>query len=158
MRHIVLSIFALVSILFVVSEVQAQEEPTWKKVCVDTKKPETCRLVQEHYLVQTIDGKQKTLGRILGLTVVYIDDSSKRRQLVLSIQMPLGVDLRAGAAFRVDGGKDVNAPFLQCTGNGCDVSVKLDSKLLESFKAGRELVVAFRPWGGGETKMVKSSK
>jgi len=157
-RHIILSIFALVSILFVVSEVQAQEGPTWKKVCVDTKKPETCRIAQQRFLTKVVDGKEQVVGRVLGLTIVYSTDATtKKRAPYMSIQMPLGVDLRPGALLQVDAGAEIPVPFLQCTNAGCDASLVLDAKLLKELKAGNTLKVGFRPWGTQKLTAVDAS-
>ena len=136
----------------------AQEDITWKLICADGFKPETCKITQTLFLSKKIQGKQRTVGKILGLMVIYMPaPKSKIREPYLSIQMPLGVDLRRGAVLRVDEGKETPVQYLRCTNSGCDASLKLDSKFLKALKAGNGLLVGFLPWGGDKTTVVNAS-
>lgn len=137
----------------------AQTTPVWKKTCPDAAKEETCRITQQHYLPKKgEDGRQHVAGRLLGLTVLYATDSgTKKRHPYLSVQMPMGVDLRPGAVLKVDNGKDIPVRYLRCTPSGCDASLRLDSGLLDALKAGNDLFVGFRPWGSARTTVVKAS-
>ena len=136
----------------------AQKNSSWKLICADGLKPETCKITQTLFYSKKIKGKQKTVGKILGLTVIYVPDpKSKKREPYLSIQMPLGVDLRRGAVLRVDKGKEIPVQYLRCTNSGCDASLKLDSKILKALKAGNGLLVGFLPWGGNKTTAVNAS-
>lgn len=158
MRRTLLSLCVFVACLLAVSSVQAQAKPAWEKICVDAKKPNTCRISQVLFLTKMVEGKQQTLGRILGLTIFYADDvKAKKRNPYISIQMPLGVDLRPGAVLRVDEGQEIRLPYLQCTGAGCDASLPLDSKLLKSFEAGKSIRVGFRAWGAEDVNVVEAS-
>ena len=139
-------------------DLAAQKKSSWKLICADGLKPETCRITQTLFYSKKIKGKQKTLGKILGLTVIYVPDlKSKIREPYLSIQMPLGVDLRRGAVLRVDKGKEIPVQYLRCTNNGCDASLKLDSRFIKTLKAGNGLLVGFIPWGGNKTTAVNAS-
>ena len=136
----------------------AQKKSSWKLICADGLKPETCRITQTLFLSKKIQGKQRTVGKILGLTVIYVlAPKSKKREPYLSIQMPLGVDLRRGAVLRVDKGKEIPVQYLRCTNNGCDASLKLDSEILKALKAGNGLLVGFLPWGANKTTAVNAS-
>ena len=98
------------------------------------------------------------MGKILGLAVIYVlAPKSKKREPYLSIQMPLGVDLRRGAVLRVDKGKEIPVQYLRCTNSGCDASLKLDSEILKALKAGNGLLVGFLPWGTNKTTVVNAS-
>ena len=139
-------------------DLAAQEESAWKLICADGLKPETCRIIQTLFLTKKIQGKQRAVGKILGLTVIYVlAPKSKKREPYLSIQMPLGVDLRRGAVLRVDKGKEIPVQYLRCTNNGCDASLKLDSEILKALKAGNGLLVGFLPWGANKTTAVNAS-
>ena len=135
MRHL-FTIAAIVAAGLVFSYAPAaQEESPWKIICADGIKPETCRITQTLFLSKEIEGKRKTLGKVLGLTVIYVTDpKSKIRDPHLSIQMPLGVDLRPGAVLKVDKGREIPVQYLRCTNNGCDASLQLDSKFLKALK------------------------
>lgn len=133
-------------------------EPVWRKVCADPKKPETCRLKQQLFVTKKIDGKQKNLGRILGLTVVYAENAkTKKRQPYLGIRLPLGVDLRPGIVIKVDEGKEVPLKYLRCTKAGCEAGTALDKNMLWMLGIGYHFYVGFRPWGGDKTTVLKAS-
>ena len=139
-------------------DLAAQKKSSWKLICADGLKPETCRITQTHYLSKKIQGKQRTVGKILGLTVIYMPaPKSKIREPYLSIQMPLGVDLRRGAVLKVDKGKGIPLQYLRCTKSGCDASLKLDSRFIKTLKAGNGLLVGFLPWGGNKIAAVNAS-
>jgi invasion protein IalB len=137
-------------------DLAAQKKSSWKLICADGLKRETCRITQTHFVrKKDIQGKQQTGSKILGLTVIYVPNpKSKIREPYLSIQMPLGVDLRRGAALRVDKGKEIPVRYLRCTNSGCDASLKLDSGILKALKAGNGLLVGFLPWGTNKTTVV----
>ena len=140
-------------------DLAAQKESPWKLICADGLKPETCRITQTRFVrKKDSQGKQQTGGKILGLAVIYVPNlKSKIREPYLSIQMPLGVDLRRGAVLRVDKGKEIPVQFLRCTNSGCDASLKLDSGILKALKAGNGLLVGFLAWGANKTTVVTAS-
>ena len=139
-------------------DLAAQKKSSWKLICADGLKPETCLITQTRFLSKKIQGKQRTGGKILGLAVIYAPaPKSKKREPYMSIQMPLGVDLRRGAVLRVDKGKEIPVQYLRCTKSGCDASLKLDSEILKALKAGNGLLVGFLPWGGNKTTAVNAS-
>ena len=139
-------------------DLAAQEESAWKLICADGLKPETCLINQTRFLSKKIQGKQRAVGRILGLTVLYVaNPKSKKREPHMSIQMPLGVDLRRGAVLRVDKGKEIPVQYLRCTKSGCAASLKLDSRFIKALKAGNGLLVGFLGWGGNKTTVVNAS-
>ena len=142
-----------------VAGAQTADGPPWEKSCADPKDQESCRITQNLFLSQKdAEGKQQTVGKILGLTVIYAtDQDTKKRTPYLSIQMPLGLDLRPGAVVRVDEGEERPLPFLQCTTAGCDASLRLDPPILDSLKAGQKFLVGFRPWGQTQTTVVEAS-
>ena len=157
MRHLLAIAAILTAGLLFSRGLAAQEESSWKLICADGLKPETCKITQTLFYSKKIKGKQKTIGKILGLTVVYMPaPKSKKREPYLSIQMPLGVDLRRGAVLRVDKGKEIPVQYLRCTKSGCDASLKLDSNILKALKAGKNLKVGFRPWGRINTTAVNA--
>ena len=138
-------------------DLAAQKKSSWRLICADGLKPETCRITQTLFLTKKIQGKQRAVGRILGLTVIYVPaPKSKIREPYLSIQMPLGVDLRRGAVLRVDKGKKIPVRYLRCTKSGCDASLKLDSRFIKALKAGNALSVGFLAWGGNKTTAVNA--
>lgn len=143
-----------------VDRVQAQSEgeptPAWVLRCADENDASTCNMNQELFLQQTVDGEQQTVGRLLNLTIVYLDVGEERVPF-MSLQMPLGVDLRPGAVMRVDEEAETPLEFLRCTEAGCDSSARVTPELLTQLRAGAVLRVGFRPWGSEQVTAVEAS-
>ncbi len=145
-------IFAILSVFYTAflgnATAIAADQPLWKKACVDDAKPATCRISKQLFLNKKVDGKMKQVGRVLGLTILYLTDAKKNtRSPYMSIQMPLGIDLRPGAVMKIDNNKEITLQYLQCTAKGCDASVALDASLLRAMKAGNGVKIGFRGWG-----------
>lgn len=137
---------------------KASSTEPWELVCDNPKEMKTCSIRQQLFLRQKIDGKEKTVGRVLKLTVIYgAKPPKKARTPYLSVQMPLGLDLRPGAVLRIDKGKEYRLEFLQCTTNGCDASIMLDNALIVAMKKGIQLQVGFRPWGTNKVNVIAAS-
>lgn len=156
----VIVLILIVGVLIALHADAAEPAPAWTLVCAEPTKSETCRIQQQLFLQQKDKaGKEQNVGRILGLAVLYVNDgdNGKKRDLYLSIQMPLGVDLRPGAVLRVDKGKEIPVAFLRCTQAGCDASLKIDAEILKMLQTGTTLMVGFRPWGSAKVSTVNAS-
>lgn len=134
----------------------SQASAAWQLRCADSNDASTCNMNQELFLQQTVDGEQQTVGRLLNLTVVYLNAGSERVPF-MSLQMPLGVDLRPGAVMRVDEQSETPLEFLRCTEAGCDASTRVTPDLLAQMRAGTVLRVGFRPWGSEQVTAVEAS-
>ena len=130
--------------------------PAWRLRCDDSANATTCRMNQELFLQRQVEGEQRTLGRLLNLTVLYLESGGERVPF-MSLQMPLGVDLRPGAVMRVDDGPETPLEFLRCTESGCDASAHITPELLQQMRAGNRLRVGFRPWGSEQVTAVDAS-
>lgn len=154
----VLSITLLSVIIFSKDGISAKLEKPWEKVCEESNDEKKCRIVQTQFLSKLVDGKQQAVGRVLGLTILYVKDETGNDVPYMSISLPLGVDLRRGAVLKVDkNGKDIPLQFLQCNGSGCDSSIKLDEDLIKSFKQGKNITFGFVPWGSNNVTLVNAS-
>ena len=130
----------------------------WERVCIDMDDPTTCRIVQNLFLNKTVDGKSQTVGRILQVNVLYATEADTgNRTAHLSMNLPLGVDLRPGAVIRIDEDDEIPLPYLQCLADGCAISTVIDEELLQKMKLGNQLFVGFRPWGTTEITIVPAS-
>ncbi|WP_417788901.1 invasion associated locus B family protein [Terasakiella pusilla] len=152
-------VFLLGLCVLFASQARAQEVSAWKKDCVKSADSQSCRISQQLFLSQkSKSGQQETVGRVLGLTVLYVEDQkSKKRTPYMSVSMPLGVDLRPGAVLKIDKGQDISIEYLRCTQSGCDASIELTKGLLNSLKAGSDLFVGFRPWGSEKVAVLKAT-
>ena len=128
----------------------------WTKICKDEKNAASCSMVQQQFLMKTVDGKEQKAGRVLQITIVYTQ-VAKKRVPVISLQLPLGVDLRSGVVVKIDKGKEFNIPYLQCRSFGCDVSIGINTQLLARLKKGSDMVVGFVAWGSAKTSLMKVS-
>lgn len=153
---------AIIVALFMVPAglLQAQSnsaaQPNWVLRCADKNDASTCNMNQKVFLQRTVDGEQKTVGQLLNITIVYLDNGGKRVPF-MSIQTPKGVDLRPGAVMRVDEGTEVSLQYLQCNDNGCDTSARVTPALLAQMRAGNTLTVGFRAWGSEQVTAVPAS-
>mgnify|MGYP000040039518 CR=1 FL=1 len=153
-----LGLFVLAVTMLFAAGASAQQKHVWLRTCVDNKKPTTCRIGQQLFLSKKIDGKQKNLGLVLGLSILYSEDpKTKKRALYMTFRMPLGVDLRPGAVMRIDKGPEIRLTYLQCTNSGCDASLPLDGKILKALKSGNTINIGFRPWGQTKVTAIPAS-
>ena len=130
----------------------------WQRVCDDEADLNTCRIVQDLFLKKTIDGVERKLGRLIRIVVLYgrASDTGIRRSHI-TMELPLGVDLRPGAVIRVDKGSEISLKYLRCSKDGCTVSREIDDVYLRDMKRGQTLNVGFRVWGGKRVTVVKAT-
>ena len=138
------------------TELKPAVSDVWLVQCVVEDDPSTCTMNQQQHLQVEVDGEQKVVGRLLKATVLYAEDPiTGTRDPHISIDLPLGVTLAAGAAIKVDDGQQLNWPYLQCTNAGCAISNKLDGELLSALKRGKILLVAYRAWGAEKNTLIR---
>ncbi|MBE7637863.1 hypothetical protein GUA87_13485 [Sneathiella sp. P13V-1] len=156
MRYLPSLMLAAFAFMFLAGTPAAQETPKWNVICQDDSNPQSCRMTQNHYVQQkTKDGKTVT-GKILSATIIYLaDKKTGERHPHLSLQLPLGVDLRPGLIYRIDDGEQQKRSFLRCTKSGCDAAFQVDDQLLEAMLGGNEMLVGFRGWGAQQVTVVK---
>ena len=146
---------ATVTIMLLGIAVAAEKGSAWSVVCGDDKNAQTCRMEQKLFAQKVVKGRQRTLGKMLGLTVRYAGKDS--RQPVLVMDLPLGVDLRAGMVLRIDNGKETTARYLRCTKNGCSSRLRLTPQMVAMMRKGSKLQIGFRPFGSAKTMVVDAS-
>ena len=60
------------------------------------------------------------------------------------IQLPLGLNIPAGAKLQVDDGKAVDLPVQTCEARGCYAGTAVAPELLAAMRAGKQLKVSFQ--------------
>src|SRR5581483_10017501 len=70
--------------------------------------------------------------------------TSDTRQPVALVQLPLGLNLPAGAKLQVDDGKVVDLQIQTCENRGCYANTPVSPELLTALKSGKQLKVAFQ--------------
>ena len=149
--------------LFSISANAKTSKSEWVKHCSDESKIETCRIVYE---IKLEDKEETRLGSAMlffvdevkrNLDVLDKDEKTftlketTKRVPMLFFDLPLNVDLRTPAYFRIDKGEQVSLSYLFCKSDvGCRCGGKIETKLLKLFKAGNELTLSFKVYGGNE--------
>lgn len=111
----------------------AADAPTsWHKSC-DKNQPTHCAAEQ----LGLTEGKKPVLS------VRFENDQGGRAKV--TVQVPLGISLRAGLDLVVDAATPIKLPFERCNAQGCEVSAILDQAALESFVKGTTLTVRYAP-------------
>ena len=96
--------------------------------------PLECAMEQSAVLTKT--------GQLV--TLVNIRVPGDTRAPVALVQLPLGLNLQAGAKLQVDDGKSVDLPVQTCENRGCYASVPLAPDMLNAMRAGKQLKVLFQ--------------
>jgi invasion protein IalB len=64
--------------------------------------------------------------------------------IVLLVQLPLGLNLPAGAKFQVDDGKTSDLQIQTCEARGCYTNLQISPDVLAALKSGKQLKVSFQ--------------
>lgn len=95
---------------------------------------------QRCYIYQTVVDQNDV--PVLQAAVGELPGADGKLQPTAIFTVPLGINLRAGFAFAVDGGKDgLRFGYDQCGAVGCNAVLPLDKKWLAKFKAGNKVSI-----------------
>lgn len=112
------------------------QQPGWIARCTSASRdaPLECAIEQNAVLTKT------------GQTIVLINIriAPDTRTPVALLQLPLGLNLPAGAKLQVDEGKPVDLQIQTCENRGCYASTPIAPDLLASLKSGKQLKVSFQ--------------
>jgi invasion protein IalB len=78
------------------------------------------------------------------IVLVNIRVAGDTRQPVALVQLPLGLNLPAGAKLQVDDGKVIDLQIQTCENRGCYANTPVSPELLAGLKSGKQLKVAFQ--------------
>ena len=78
------------------------------------------------------------------IVLVNIRVASDTRQPVALVQLPLGLNLPAGAKLQVDEGKMVDLQIQTCENRGCYANAPVAPELLAALQSGKQLKVSFQ--------------
>lgn len=118
----------------------------WTVICVESS-PRSCRMAQR-LNVDSEDGP----GQLLQVTLMRSADG-----VVMGMDLPLGLDLRAGVVVRFDENEEIPLPYTTCYNSGCQVVAQLAPEHLAEFEAGSTMQVGFRALGQEETLVAELS-
>ena len=78
------------------------------------------------------------------IVLVNIRVPGDTRAPIALVQLPLGLNLQAGAKLQVDDSKSVDLPIQTCENRGCYASIPVSPEMLAALRAGRQLRVLFQ--------------
>lgn len=96
--------------------------------------PLECAMEQNAVLTKT--------GQLVVLVNIRVPGDT--RTPVALVQLPLGLNLQAGAKFQVDDGKSVDLPIQTCENRGCYASFPVGPETLNALRAGKQLKIIFQ--------------
>jgi invasion protein IalB len=78
------------------------------------------------------------------IVLVNIRVPADTRNPVALVQLPLGLNLPAGARLQVDEGKATDLPIQTCEARGCYANVPIAADMLAAMKSGKQMKVSFQ--------------
>jgi invasion protein IalB len=110
--------------------------PGWVARCSSASRgaPLECAIEQSAVLTKT--------GQLIVLVNVRVP--AETRAPVALVQLPLGLNLPAGAKFQVDDGKTADLQIQTCEARGCYANLHISPDVLAALKSGKQLKVSFQ--------------
>jgi invasion protein IalB len=110
--------------------------PGWVARCgsVSRDAPLECAIEESAVLTKT--------GQLIVLVNIRV--TSDTRQPIALVQLPLGLNLPAGAKLQVDEGKVVDLQIQTCEQRGCYANLPVPADLLAAMRTGKQLKVSFQ--------------
>jgi invasion protein IalB len=119
-------------------EQQAAQAPApgWISRCnsISREAPLECAVEETAVLTKT--------GQLIVLVNIRVTGDT--HQPVALVQLPLGLNLPAGAKLQVDDGKVTDLQIQTCENRGCYANTPVSPELLTALKSGKQLKVAFQ--------------
>jgi len=114
----------------------APPQPGWAARCssVSRDTPLECAIEQTAVLSKT--------GQLIVLVNIRVP--SDTRSPIALVQLPLGLNLPAGAKLQIDDGKAVDLQVQTCEARGCYASTPVAADMLTALKSGKQLKVSFQ--------------
>jgi invasion protein IalB len=111
-------------------------QPGWIARCASASRdaPLECAIEQNAVLTKT--------GQVI--VVVNIRIAPDTRAPIALVQLPLGLNLPAGAKVQVDDGKTVDLQIQTCEQRGCYANTPITPDLLAALRSGKQFKVSFQ--------------
>jgi invasion protein IalB len=110
--------------------------PGWASRCTSLSReaPLECAIEETAVLSKT--------GQLIVLVNIRVP--SDTRAPVALVQLPLGLNLPAGAKLQVDDGKAIDLAVQTCENRGCYANMPISPELLTALRSGKQLKIAFQ--------------
>jgi invasion protein IalB len=117
----------------------APAQPGWAARCSSPSRdaPLECAMEQNAIFTKT--------GQLVVLVNIRVPGDT--RAPIALVQLPLGLNLQAGAKFQIDDGKSTDLPIQTCENRGCYASVPISPETLNALRAGKQLKISFQDLG-----------
>jgi invasion protein IalB len=117
----------------------APASPGWIARCTSASRdaPLECAVEQTAVLTKT--------GQLIVLINIRV--ASDTRTPIAAIQLPLRLNLPAGAKLQVDDGKTADLQIQTCEQRGCYANTPISADMLAAMKSGKQLKVSFQNLG-----------
>jgi len=117
----------------------AAAPPGWIARCTSLSRdaPLECAIEQTAVLTKT--------GQLIVLINIRV--AADTRTPIAVIQLPLGLNLPAGAKLQVDDGKTADLQIQTCEQRGCYANSPIPADMLAAMKSGKQLKVSFQNLG-----------
>lgn len=117
----------------------APAPPGWIARCTSISRdaPLECAIEQTAVLTKT--------GQLIVLINIRV--ASDTRTPIAVVQLPLGLNLPAGAKLQVDDGKTSDLQIQTCEQRGCYANTPIPADMLAAMKSGKQLKVSFQNLG-----------
>ena len=114
----------------------APAPPGWIARCTSISRdaPLECAVEQTAVLTKT--------GQLIVLINIRV--ASDTRTPIAVVQLPLGLNLPAGAKLQVDDGKTSDLQIQTCEQRGCYANTPIAADMLAAMKSGKQLKVSFQ--------------
>ena len=114
----------------------APAQPGWASRCTSTSRdaPLECAIEETAVLTKT--------GQLIVLVNIRV--AGEARTPVALVQLPLGLNLPAGAKLQVDDGKVIDLQIQTCENRGCYANTPVSPELLAAMKSGKQFKIAFQ--------------
>ena len=110
--------------------------PGWVARCSSASRdaPLECAIEQSAVLTKT--------GQLIVLINIRV--SAETRAPIALVQLPLGLNLPAGAKLQVDDGKTSDLQIQTCEARGCYANLQISPDVLAALKSGKQLKISFQ--------------
>lgn len=117
----------------------AAPPPGWIARCSSASRSSALECAIEQSAVLTKTGQL--------IVLINIRVPAETRAPVALIQLPLGLNLPAGARLQVDDGKAADLQIQTCEARGCYANLPIPPDVLAALKSGKQLKVSFQNLG-----------
>jgi len=95
---------------------------------------------REFCTIQQVLSNAETEQVLLHVTIAYHPQTA---DLLMVNRTPLGVELPIGLGLKIDEGRQMAAPYTNCTQAGCRATAPLTDELVANMKAGNTMTISY---------------